>query len=176
MSFEVKGVVSKYEGGCHYPQDRPGVLLILDFAGDSRNFSKSVNSDPPANSSATAGTLSIAKALLNGSPHRHYYKVDFPREKKARELLAKSERAAFYPQHLHHEPHGNAQFTAGLGNTSVQACIHFQPIYPITPQERAPARAISDPFVPDVQTFLTLIGREMSKQASKIPSWQDLFT
>ncbi|KAJ5593027.1 hypothetical protein N7537_009931 [Penicillium hordei] len=32
------------------------------------------------------------------------------------------------------------------------------------------------PFVPDVQTFLTLIGREMSKQASKIPSWQDLFT
>ncbi|CAI7636028.1 unnamed protein product [Penicillium glandicola] len=32
------------------------------------------------------------------------------------------------------------------------------------------------PFVPDVQTFLTLIGREMSKQASKIPSWEDLFT
>ncbi|KAJ5780860.1 hypothetical protein N7457_006020 [Penicillium paradoxum] len=32
------------------------------------------------------------------------------------------------------------------------------------------------PFVPDVQTFLTLIGREMSKQASKIPSWEELFT
>ncbi|KAJ5510887.1 hypothetical protein N7453_002990 [Penicillium expansum] len=32
------------------------------------------------------------------------------------------------------------------------------------------------PFVPDVPTFLTLIGREMSKQASKIPSWEDLFT
>ncbi|KAJ5555453.1 hypothetical protein N7535_007888 [Penicillium sp. DV-2018c] len=32
------------------------------------------------------------------------------------------------------------------------------------------------PFVPNVQTFLTLIGREMSKQASKIPSWEDLFT
>ncbi|CAI7615991.1 unnamed protein product [Penicillium palitans] len=32
------------------------------------------------------------------------------------------------------------------------------------------------PFVPDVQTFLTLIGREMSKQASKIPSWDELFT
>ncbi|KAJ5946227.1 hypothetical protein N7454_003066 [Penicillium verhagenii] len=32
------------------------------------------------------------------------------------------------------------------------------------------------PFVPDVQTFLTLIGREMSKHASKIPSWDQLFT
>ncbi|KAJ5124602.1 uncharacterized protein N7515_008427 [Penicillium bovifimosum] len=32
------------------------------------------------------------------------------------------------------------------------------------------------PFVPDVPTFLTLIGREMSKQASKIPSWEELFT
>ncbi|KAJ5766379.1 uncharacterized protein N7511_003995 [Penicillium nucicola] len=32
------------------------------------------------------------------------------------------------------------------------------------------------PFVPDVPTFLTLIGREMSKQASKIPTWEDLFT
>lgn len=31
------------------------------------------------------------------------------------------------------------------------------------------------PFVPDVETFLKLIGREMSKQASKIPSWNDLF-
>ena len=32
------------------------------------------------------------------------------------------------------------------------------------------------PFVPDVQTFLTLIGREMSKHASKIPSWDQLFS
>ncbi|KAJ5291117.1 hypothetical protein N7478_000368 [Penicillium angulare] len=32
------------------------------------------------------------------------------------------------------------------------------------------------PFVPDVQTFFTLIGREMSKHASKIPSWEQLFT
>ena len=31
------------------------------------------------------------------------------------------------------------------------------------------------PFVPDVQTFLTLIGRQMSKHASKIPSWEQLF-
>ncbi|CAG8025709.1 unnamed protein product [Penicillium salamii] len=31
------------------------------------------------------------------------------------------------------------------------------------------------PFVPDVETFLKLIGREMSKQASKIPTWEDLF-
>ncbi|PWY64279.1 hypothetical protein BO70DRAFT_391061 [Aspergillus heteromorphus CBS 117.55] len=31
------------------------------------------------------------------------------------------------------------------------------------------------PFVPDVQTFLSLIGRGMSKYASKLPSWESLF-
>ncbi|KZZ93503.1 IGR protein motif protein [Ascosphaera apis ARSEF 7405] len=32
------------------------------------------------------------------------------------------------------------------------------------------------PFVPDVPTFLKLIGRNMSKYANKISSWNDLFT
>jgi hypothetical protein len=32
------------------------------------------------------------------------------------------------------------------------------------------------PFVPDVPTFLTLIGRQLSVHASKIPSWNALFT
>jgi hypothetical protein len=32
------------------------------------------------------------------------------------------------------------------------------------------------PFVPDVQTFLTLIGRNLSQHAAKIPSWEALFT
>ncbi|KAK5104761.1 telomere length regulation protein [Lithohypha guttulata] len=32
------------------------------------------------------------------------------------------------------------------------------------------------PFVPDVKTFLTLIGRGLSAQASKISSWNKLFT
>lgn len=32
------------------------------------------------------------------------------------------------------------------------------------------------PFVPDVETFLTLIGRGLSKHASKFPSWQSLFS
>ena len=32
------------------------------------------------------------------------------------------------------------------------------------------------PFVPDVETFLTLIGRGMTKHASKLPSWEKLFT
>lgn len=40
----------------------------------------------------------------------------------------------------------------------------------------APSVPSPTPFVPDVQTFLTLIGREMSKHASKIPSWDQLFT
>jgi hypothetical protein len=38
---------------------------------------------------------------------------------------------------------------------------------------RAPAPT---PFVPDVQTFLTVIGRNLSQHASKIPSWEALFT
>ncbi|EED21733.1 conserved hypothetical protein [Talaromyces stipitatus ATCC 10500] len=32
------------------------------------------------------------------------------------------------------------------------------------------------PFVPDVPTFLSLIGREMSKHASKFTSWDSLFS
>ncbi|EEP82940.1 conserved hypothetical protein [Uncinocarpus reesii 1704] len=32
------------------------------------------------------------------------------------------------------------------------------------------------PFVPDTQTFLTLIGRNMSQYSSKITSWEQLFT
>lgn len=32
------------------------------------------------------------------------------------------------------------------------------------------------PFVPDVQTFLTLIGRNLSAHAAKIPSWEALFS
>ena len=32
------------------------------------------------------------------------------------------------------------------------------------------------PFVPDVQTFLTLIGRGMSQHTAKIPSWEALFS
>ncbi|KAH0536526.1 hypothetical protein FGG08_006599 [Glutinoglossum americanum] len=32
------------------------------------------------------------------------------------------------------------------------------------------------PFVPDVQTFLTLIGRDLNQHAAKIPSWEALFS
>lgn len=32
------------------------------------------------------------------------------------------------------------------------------------------------PFVPDTQTFLTLIGRNLAQYAPKIPTWRDLFT
>ncbi|KAL9106737.1 MAG: hypothetical protein Q9227_008307 [Pyrenula ochraceoflavens] len=41
-----------------------------------------------------------------------------------------------------------------------------------------PSRPIPPPipFVPDVNTFLTLIGRSLIKHASKIPSWNALFT
>ncbi|KAI9866018.1 MAG: hypothetical protein M1813_001985 [Trichoglossum hirsutum] len=32
------------------------------------------------------------------------------------------------------------------------------------------------PFVPDVQTFFTLIGRDLNQHAAKIPSWEALFS
>ncbi|PYH97004.1 IGR protein domain-containing protein [Aspergillus ellipticus CBS 707.79] len=41
---------------------------------------------------------------------------------------------------------------------------------------RAPSAPSPTPFVPDVQTFLSLIGRGMSKYASKLPSWEKLFS
>ncbi|KAH1604058.1 hypothetical protein KXX21_007133 [Aspergillus fumigatus] len=40
----------------------------------------------------------------------------------------------------------------------------------------APSVPSPTPFVPDVQTFLTLIGRDMKKHASKLSSWDKLFT
>lgn len=47
-------------------------------------------------------------------------------------------------------------------------CLHQN-----TETPRVPAPT---PFVPDVETFLSLIGRGMSKHASKLPSWDKLFT
>ncbi|KAI9370009.1 IGR protein motif-domain-containing protein [Aspergillus egyptiacus] len=43
-------------------------------------------------------------------------------------------------------------------------------------KSEAPSIPSPTPFVPDVATFLTLIGRDMSKHASKLPSWEKLFT
>jgi len=40
----------------------------------------------------------------------------------------------------------------------------------------APKIPSPTPFVPDPQTFLTLIGRNLSQHASKIPSWKALFS
>jgi IGR protein motif-containing protein len=47
-------------------------------------------------------------------------------------------------------------------------CLHSKTRTPFVP--------LPTPFVPDVQTFLTLIGRDMSKFASKFSSWDNLFT
>lgn len=47
-------------------------------------------------------------------------------------------------------------------------CLHKNTAPPKVP---APT-----PFVPDVETFLRLIGRDMHKHASKLTSWEQLFT
>lgn len=41
---------------------------------------------------------------------------------------------------------------------------------------KAPAIPKPTPFVPDVETFLTLIGRDLKSHASKFPSWESLFS
>ena len=123
----------------------PGVLLILDFVGDSRNFSKSVNSDPSQFLGNYWKPVNFEGLAQQFSSSTHY-KPDFPEKKKA-ELRAKSGLAASFPQHLHYEHHGNAQFTARqLDSAPIQAGVDFQPIHSITSQKRAPACAISDPF------------------------------
>ncbi|EGD96939.1 hypothetical protein TESG_04363 [Trichophyton tonsurans CBS 112818] len=54
---------------------------------------------------------------------------------------------------------------------------HYQPCVRYLHQSRKPATVPSPtPFVPDVETFLRLIGRNMSRYSSKITGWKQLFT
>jgi hypothetical protein len=59
----------------------------------------------------------------------------------------------------------SASKQAGLGQTR---WLHKAKSAPVIPKPR--------PFVPDVQTFLTLIGRNLHKHASKFPSWDAMFS
>lgn len=56
------------------------------------------------------------------------------------------------------------------------ASISFQCIRHL--HNRIPQRPVPQPtpFVPDVKTFLTVIGRKLSQHAAKIPTWEALFT
>ncbi|GAB7349682.1 hypothetical protein MBLNU459_g0353t1 [Dothideomycetes sp. NU459] len=50
---------------------------------------------------------------------------------------------------------------------------HIRCLHANMPAARIPRPT---PFVPDVETFLTLIGRKMSAHAAKIPTWEALFS
>lgn len=60
----------------------------------------------------------------------------------------------------------------------------FKPCFPVFRcylrriHQQASARNVPSPtpFVPDTKTFLTLIGRNLSQHAAKIPSWESLFS
>ncbi|KAI9781994.1 MAG: hypothetical protein M1839_005587 [Geoglossum umbratile] len=54
---------------------------------------------------------------------------------------------------------------------SIPQCVHFHRQYASKAAIPPPT-----PFVPDVQTFLTLMGRGLSQHAPKIPSWEALFS
>jgi hypothetical protein len=69
------------------------------------------------------------------------------------------------PQQLRPIP----SFLLPFAHTQSQArCLHQQGKVALIPPPT--------PFVPDAQTFLTLIGRNLSQHASKFPSWNALFT
>ncbi|KAJ5217502.1 uncharacterized protein N7469_011127 [Penicillium citrinum] len=63
----------------------------------------------------------------------------------------------------------------GLPSRIIQTSLPNQTIRQFS-RNALPAIPSPTPFVPDVPTFLTLIGREMSKHSSKITSWDQLFT
>ncbi|KZF26876.1 hypothetical protein L228DRAFT_280023 [Xylona heveae TC161] len=64
-------------------------------------------------------------------------------------------------------------FPPTFRNLKVSTCQHVRSLHHRMPASRVPAPT---PFVPDTQTFLSLIGRNLSKHASKLPSWEALFS
>ncbi|KAI1758894.1 IGR protein motif-domain-containing protein [Hypoxylon sp. FL1150] len=76
------------------------------------------------------------------------------------------------------------QLQAALAPVSSRA--NFQPCAAVaairassstsTSQPSASAIPSPTPFIPDVQTFLTVIGRGLSQHASKFPTWEALFS
>lgn len=59
-------------------------------------------------------------------------------------------------------------FNAFVASPKCVRCLHQK--------TKKPAIPSPTPFVPDVQTFLALIGRDMSKHTSKFSSWENLFS
>ncbi|KAI7488329.1 hypothetical protein KC351_g2052 [Hortaea werneckii] len=58
--------------------------------------------------------------------------------------------------------------------TRIFTCLQCRSLHRLhAPTQRIPKPT---PFVPDVQTFLTLIGRKLSAHSAKIPSWEALFS
>ncbi|RDW93232.1 mitochondrial 37S ribosomal protein mS41 [Aspergillus mulundensis] len=55
-----------------------------------------------------------------------------------------------------------------------QQCLRT--VHTESKRSRSKPAPVPTPFVPNVETFLKLIGRDMSKHASKFPSWDKLFS
>ncbi|KHN95377.1 IGR protein motif protein [Metarhizium album ARSEF 1941] len=60
-----------------------------------------------------------------------------------------------------------------LASTPLSTGIQIRHLHKTRPPHAIPQPR---PFVPDVSTFLTLIGRGLNKHASKFPSWDSLFS
>ncbi|OTB05824.1 hypothetical protein M426DRAFT_319504 [Hypoxylon sp. CI-4A] len=70
------------------------------------------------------------------------------------------------------------QLRAALTPISYQSAFQpsIQPIRAASSSSASPAVPSPTPFIPDVQTFLTVIGRGLIQHASKIPTWEALFS
>ncbi|RDW68463.1 hypothetical protein BP5796_09120 [Coleophoma crateriformis] len=71
------------------------------------------------------------------------------------------------PSHLRPIPSFLLPFAQSTSSIQARGLHHRVKASPVPPPT---------PFVPDPQTFLALIGRNLSQHASKIPTWRALFT
>ncbi len=70
----------------------------------------------------------------------------------------------------HHHPRSSASICQLFAPSSTQ-CIR-----PLHSRAQAPPIPSPTPFVPDVPTFLKVIGRNASQHAAKFPNWEALFS
>lgn len=70
----------------------------------------------------------------------------------------------------------NPQLSQLLRSSAPATSISYQCVRQL--HNRIPLRPVPQPtpFIPDVSTFLTVIGRKLSQHAAKIPTWEALFS
>ena len=76
------------------------------------------------------------------------------------------------PAGLHSLPFRLSNLFVSTPSQTIAPLSQLRPLHTTVRQKPVPKPT---PFVPNTKTFLTLIGRKMSRYASKLESWNDLF-